>query len=258
MPIDANDLYNDFIATVNTFQGGFYPPASVFIRVANDISNEMWEQKTDEAENNQKNQDDLAPFLKTKNCIVDASNQTYGIFKYPDDYGAYSSAGIAVYQGKTVGYSDCDICGSKPQYDEEEKYQMIQRYLDNIVEHDVKKISNSKWRNCLSSITKPPTLEKPKITEENRGFKVAPRSISVVLLDYYTPPIPATFVYTTVPGNPQTGAGDQIIYNKAASTPFQWGSTLVNEFLWKLGTKFGLYTQSQFLAQFSNQKEKGK
>lgn len=257
MPIDTNDLYNDFIATVNTFQGGFYPPATVFIRVVNDISNEMWVEKTNEAENNQQNQDDLYPFLKTKNCIVNSSNVTYGVFDYPKDYGAYSSAGIAVYQGKTVGYDDCDVCGSKKQEDDEEKYQMIQRYLDNIVEHDVKKISNSKWRNCLSSVTKPPTLEKPKITQKNNVLYVAPRTISVIIFDYYTEPIPATYAYTTVPGNPQTGAGDQIIYNKSASVPLEWSTNVINEFLWRLGVKFGLYTKDQFLTQFSNQKTKG-
>ncbi len=254
MPIDPNDLYNDFIALVNTFQGGFYPPASVFIRVANDISLDMWNRKTEQAENSNQIDDNLYPFQKTKNCIVVNTNQTYGIFNYPDDYGAYSAARIAVYQGKTVGYDDCDICGSKPEYDEEEKYQMIQRYLDNIVEHDVKKIGSSKWGSCLSSLTKPPTLEFPKITQTNKGYKVAPRQVSVVILDYYVEPTPATFMFTLAPGNPQTGSGDQMIYNKAASTPFQWNLNVVNEFLWELGVRFSVYTKDNFLAQISNKK----
>lgn len=250
MPIDTNYLYESFIANVNTFQGGFYPPASVFIKVVNNISNEMWEQKVNEAENNQKNQDELQPFLKTKNCIVSNTNQTYGLFDNPADYGGYSSARIIVYQGKTVGYEDCTTCGNKPEYDEEERYQMVQRYLDGIVEHDVKKINNSKWGSCISSVTKPPTLEKPKITQTTNGYKVAPRNVSVVLLDYYTRPVDATYDYTTVPGNPQTGSGDQIIYNPN-SIKLQWNSTVINEFLWNLGVRFSIYTRDQFLAQVS-------
>lgn len=256
--IDPNDLYNDFIATVNTFQGGFYPPASVFIRVANDVSIEMWEEKTAVAENNQKNQDDLYVFLRTKNCIVVATNTNYGMTNYPEDYGAYSSARVVLFQGKFVGYEDCETCGSKPDQDEEERYQQVQRYLDGLVEHDVKKINNSKWGNCLSSETKPPTFEKPKITQVNKGFKVAPRGIPVIVLDYYINPAAATFEFTKVPGNPQTGAGDQIIYNKNTSVPFQWNKNVINEFLWRLGERFGIYTRDQFLAQYSNQKQKEK
>ena len=256
MPISTGHLYNSYEALVNTFQGGFTPPVNVFMRAANDINNEMWEEKTSDAENNQKNQDDLSPFLSTKNCIVLSTNVTYGFYEYPKDYGQFSSARVAVYQGKTVGYEDCVTCGNKPEYDEEEKYQMVQRYLDGIVEHDVKKINNSKWANCLSSVTKPPTLQKPKITQDKKGFKVAPRPVSVIIMDYYTPPIPATYAYTTVPGNPQTGSGDQIIYDEANSIPFQWGSTLINEFLWRLAVRFGVYTKDQFLTQFSEMKAK--
>jgi len=257
MPIDSNYLYQNFINTVNTFQGGWYPPASTFISVANDISYEMWDAKTETAENNEKNQDDLYPFLKTKNCIVASSNNHYGTFDDPTDYGQYSSASIAVYQGKTVGYDnlDCVTCNNK-KIDEQERYELVQRYLDGIVEHDVKKIANSKWANCLSSLTKPPTLEFPKITKTSTGFKVAPRNVSVVIFNYYKEPTKATYAYTTVPGNPQTGAGDQIVYDKNNSIPFEWNVNLINEFLWRLGERFGLYTQNQYMAQFSNQMKK--
>jgi len=257
MPIDANDLYNNFISTVNTFQGGWYPPASVFINSANDVSFEMWDAKTEEAENNEKNQDDLYPFLRTKNCIVSNSNQHYGLFDDPADYGQYSSASIVVYQNKTVGYEgiECVPCNNK-KIDEQEHYELVERYLNGIVEHDVKKISNSKWSNCLSSLTKAPTLSEPKITKTSKGFKVAPRNVSVILLNYYKEPTKATYVYRSVSGNPQTGSGDQIVYDANASIPFEWNTNLINEFLWRLGERFGVFTKDQFIAQFSNQMKK--
>lgn len=257
MPIDANDLYNNFISTVNTFQGGWYPPASTFINVANDVSYEMWDAKTEDAENNEKNQDDLYVFLRTKNCIVSNSNQHYGLFDDPSDYGQYSSASIALYQGKTVGYTDFEcVESSSKKIDEQQRYELVEKYLDGIVEHDVKKIANSKWSNCLSSLTKPPTLSKPKITKTSKGFKVAPRNVSVIILNYYKEPTRATYVYTNVPGNPQTGAGDQIVYNKNASIPFEWNVNLINEFLWRLGERFGCFTRDEFIAKFSNTMKK--
>lgn len=255
MPFSSDILYQRFIATVNTFQGGYYPPASVFIKVANDISLDMWKHKTDEAENNQQNIDDLSPFLQTKNCIVTQSNNSYGTFIYPTDYGQYSSARIILYQGKTVGLEDCVTCGAKKNEDEIERYQMVQRYLDGIVEHDVKKIDNSKWGNCLSSVTKPPTLKEPKITQWINGFKVAPRMVSLIVLDYFTTPIPATYDYTTIPGDPQTGSGDLKIYNPN-SVKFQWDESLIPEFINRLAEFYGLYTRDQFLTAVATPKVK--
>lgn len=248
MPIDTFKLYNSFCSWANTFQGGFYRPQTDFILAVNNISNQVWTEKTDEAENNQSVNDDLAVFLKSKNCIVEAINKVYGRVPYPNDYGAYSSARILLYEGKTVGDKDCETCGSKPEADEEERYQMVEKYLNGLEEVDCSKVDNSKWAACLSHLTKGPTLNSPKMTQNKDGLIVAPRRVSVVVLDYYTTPVDATFKYTISPGNVQTGAGDQLIYDPT-SVPLQWKESMINEFVIRLGERYGIFTRQQFLTQ---------
>lgn len=257
MPIDTFKLYNSFCSWANTFQGGFYRPQSDFILAVNNISNQLWQEGTGDAENNQQLNDELAVFLKTKNCIVEAVNRVYGRVPYPADYGAYSSARIMLYNGQTVGDKDCETCGSKPEADEEEKYQMVEKYLNGLEEVDCSKVDNSKWAACLAHLTKGPTLHSPKMTQNKDGLIVAPRKVSVVILDYYTTPVDATFKYTISPGNVQTGAGDQIIYDPT-SVPLQWKESMINEFVIRLGERYGVFTRQQFLFQAANAEKNGR
>ncbi len=255
MPIDTFKLWSSFSSWANTFQGGFYRPQSDFILAVNNISNQVWTEKTDEAENNQQLNDELAVFLKTKNCIVQNANSLYGKIPYPDDYGAFSSARLLLYEGKTVGDKDCEVCGSKPEADEEEKYQMVEKYLDGLEEVDCSKIDNSKWAACLSHLTKGPTLNSPKLTQNKDGLVVAPRRVSVIVMDYYTTPRDAEFKYTVAPGNVQTGAGDQIVYDPT-SLPLQWKESMINEFVIRLGERYGIFTREQFLVQVASVQRK--
>lgn len=249
MPIDTFDLWTKYTAFVNTFQGGFTPPATVFMPAVNDISNEMWEEKTAIAENDNKVEDDLSPFIKVKNCTVSNTGKSFGSFLYPKNYGRFSSARLLIHDGKFCAEEGVEFhCKEE---DDQEKFERVERYLDAIKEVEVVKISNSKWASCLTHLTKGPTTTKPKVTQVDYGFNVAPREVSVIVLSYFVRPTDATFAYTTPPGNIQTGSGDQIIYNKAGSIPLEWSSTLVNEFLWRLAVRFGLYTRDQFMAQMS-------
>ena len=252
--IDIFDLWTAFNGLVNSTQGGFYPPVTVFMSAVNTISRAMWDEKNDRAENNQNLEDDLFPFIATKNCIVrNGASSTYGIFDYPKDYGAYSAARMILYKGKVV--EGDEECGNK-SIDDQTRYELIDKYLDEVIEVNVRKISNSKWASCLSSITKAPTLESPKILQTNTGMKVAPRKIGVIVLDYYTSPVDAVFAYDTTAGNLQTGSGDQIIYNKDKSTQLQWSYTLIDEFLWRLAERFGIATKDTFLTQYAASKIK--
>jgi hypothetical protein len=86
-------------------------------------------------------------------------------------------------------------------------------------------------------------------------FQIAPRNISVVVLDYYRLPKIATFVYTTTPGNVDTGSGDEIVYNSKASQPLEWDGSLRNEFLVNLGERYGLFTRDQFVSNITQQQK---
>ena len=66
-------------------------------------------------------------------------------------------------------------------------------------------------------------------------------------------PIKATFVYTTVPGAPQTGSGGQIIYNKNQRQALPWPTTMIPEFLTILGGKYSTFVEDGFLSQSATQ-----
>lgn len=247
--IDLFDLYQSFLSYVNTFAGGWFRPQTDFEKACNDISNELWDMYTPLAEKDQAAKDKLVYFLTSKNVIVTSGSTFYGTVTPPPDYGRYASARIIVHKGdKCVPCADVDggkCCNGEFKTQEE----ITDEYFDNIQEVKVENISNLRWGSVGGHKTKKPTLEKPKITQVDGVFKVAPRKVSVLVLDYYVRPRPAVFAYTVVPGNPQTGAGGQIVYNRNNSLPLQWPTTVVNDFLVRLGARFGLFTKDQFVTQ---------
>jgi hypothetical protein len=137
----------------------------------------------------------------------------------------------------------------------ESQDQINEAYYASMCERTVDKVDNQRWGAVCEHLTKMPTFDNPKLTQLNAQFKVAPREVSVIVLDYYVRPTPAVFAYTVAPGNVQTGAGDQLLYNKALSKPFPWPTTMVNEFLIRLGERYGLFTRDQFMAQTSTQQK---
>ena len=246
--IDPYDLYLRFCSLVNTFQGGFFRPQTDFERAANDAYMDIWKDLTARAEKTQEITDNLVAFTKTEKIICSAKDNYYGIAKYPTDYARFSDASILVKGDVTV---------DPPAYDadDNDKIEAREKYLDDVKEYFVEKVDNSRWAACLQHLTKGPTLENAKMTQGDGGFKVAPRKISVIVLTYYTEPEYVKFAYTVAPGNVETGAGDLIVYNKNASGVFKFPSTMINDFLWRLGETYGIFTKDQFLTQITN-KEK--
>lgn len=241
MPIDPNDLLKDLQSKVNFSQNSWFRPETDFIRGVNETSIKLWNEKTGQAEKSQEIKDQLMPFLKSKNIAVNTSATYYGIAAKPSDYGRLASARIVVHNDTTlpdkgVDSGKCD--GFKT--DEEIKDE----YYDNIKEAVCEIIDNQRWGSYVTHLTKGPTLEKPGITQINNSFKVAPRKISVIALDYYIEPTPATYLYSVTAGNPQTGSGDQIVYNPN-SVKLQWPEQMKNEFLEELVKWYQLYIKDQ-------------
>ena len=236
---------------VNTFTGGWFRPQTDFIRAVNNISISLWNKWTDEFEKSQKNDDRLLPFLKSKNIIVQNQNNYFGLANYPVDYGSYATSRLmisgetcvpcqSVDNGKCEGFKTTD--------------EITQDFLNTVEEIKVEKVDTQKWASCLSHLTKCPTLAKPKLTQFQNGFKVAPRQVSVLVLDYFVRPKKATLVYTTTLPDTNTGAGDQIVYDLVHSVPLEWPDIVRDEFLWSLGERYGYFTREQFLTSFANQK----
>lgn len=258
------ELWLDFKSWVNTQQGGFMPPQSVFIRAANIASMELWKKWTRMAEKSQEIKDNLFPFLVSKNIITTKSNSFYGTFEPPKNYGRYATAKILLTKkNETVPSIEIDkgkCCkGQKvnvkfvPITDGSEK----EDYFNNTTESDVDIVDNQKWSAMLKHLTKKPTFEKPKMTQLNGVFKVAPRDVSVVVLNYYIEPVDAVFGYKPNPGNVQTGSGGAIVYDKNTSVNFQWTKQAKPDLLEMLKEVYiGFTRDGQFQGINSAQKQR--
>lgn len=242
--IDPYDLYTDFKAWVNTQQGGFFPPQSVFTKVLNIANFRLWNKWTAQAEKSQEIKDNLFPFLVSKNVTTKNANSYYCIAPQPENYGRFASAKILL-NGENKCVDDKRI-GAKT--DEE----LAQDYYDNVTESEVEMIDNQRWASLLKHLTKKPTFENPKITQINNEFKVAPKEVSVIVFNYYTIPKPAVFVYTVPPGNLQTGAGGQIVYNANASQSLQWPITVKEYLLETMKKVYIQYTRDMVFAKIEN------
>lgn len=268
MPIDPFILYNRFQSYVNTFQGGWFRPQTDFQNATNDISNDLWQKLTKQAEKSQEVRDSLGPFLRSKNCIVKPSKSYFGVFYAPPDYGRFASARIITRNDECLPCAEIEEQGKCAEANISSQEQITEDYYAGMCERQIDMIDDQRWGSVCQHVTKAPTLENPKMvqysidvpglnktTVSKISFKVAPRSVSVVVLDYYIQPKDCVFGYSVAPGNIQTGAGDQIIYDANKSTPLQWPITVINEFLWRLGERYGFFTRDQFMAQLSTQQK---
>ncbi len=255
--IDIYDIYQSFSSTYNTYIGGWFRPQTDFVQKCNDISKQLWVRWIREAEKSQEAKDNLLPFLVSKNMIVSNAG-VYGTFQPPNDvkkpYGRFSAARIIFAKDKCIPDKNVEKgkCANGKFSSPEE---ITEEYYDSIKQYDVDMIDDQKWGACMAHKTKGPTLDKPKMRQIECGFEVAPRNISVIVLDYYRPPKEATFVYTISPGNVQTGAGDMLAYDQKNSQPLEWPFNVRDEFIIELGIAYSTFTREQFLAQMSNQKK---
>lgn len=240
--IDLYSLWLDFQSAVNTSQNGFFRPETDFVRAANEVTVKLWNKWTAKAEKSQEERDKLFPFLKSKNIAVDTATAYYGVAKKPKDYGRLASVRIVVHENNTcpskeVNDGQCDDWKTDEEFKDE--------YWDNITEYAARIISDQTWGAFCKHLTKGPSLSNPGITQVNDQFKVAPRKVSVIVLDYYIEPTPATYKYTVVAGNPQTGAGDQLVYNANTSVKLQWPEQMRNELLQELKDWYILHIRDQ-------------
>lgn len=258
--IDSYELYLDFCAENNTSQNGFWRPENDFEKNLNLASIKLWNDKIDIAERDQKEIDELRPFLVSKNIIVENQNSFYGVInipvppKYPE-YGRYASARMFLAGETCVPCQDVDQ-GQCINGEFKTDQELAEDYYDTVCETRIDKIDNQRWPSVLQHLTKRPTLLRPKLTQINNQFQVAPRQVSVVSLNYYTKPKPATFVYTLTEPNLQNGSGDVIVYNATQSDPLEWPSTVKNELLAILKNVYiGFTRDSQYQQITSVQKQ---
>lgn len=253
--IDIYELYKAFLSRCNTFVGGWWRPDTDFEVQANIVSKEFWEKYTRQAEKSQEITDDLRTFLRSKNMIVTPANSYYGTFNTPENYGRFASGRLIVAGNACIPCREVDN-GQCANGEFKSQEEITEDYYNTISEVRVEKIENQKWSSVLEHLTKRPTLAAPKMTQVDDKFKVAPRQASVIVLDYYINPSPCKFVYTISEGNPLTGTGDELIYNKNQSSPLPWPETMMGQFVDRLEQIYTQFTRDQVLAQLSTQNTK--
>lgn len=199
------------------------------------------------AEKDQQIRDFLRPFLVSKNLKVQPRNSYYGFLPEPTGYGRWGSARIWTIK------EQCVPCAESKGFKTQE--EITAEYLSEIKEFPVDLVDEQRWAACLNHLTKSPTLSNPKMTQIDNGWRVAPRSVSIVALDWYKIPKEGTFIYTEVAGDPASGEGDYIQYDANASTPLEWPESVLNYFLWKLAKRYGIFIGNTFLSQFAKQEE---
>jgi hypothetical protein len=203
------------------------------------------------SEKSQQIRDFLFPLLISRNIIVKPKNSYYGFLDKPKDYGRWGSARIWTIKEQCVPCAEVDNGKCEGWKSQEE---INEEYYKNIEEAQIDLIDEQRWAACLKHLTKKPTLAKPKMTQIDGGWRVAPRTVSVVALDWYKVPKDGEFKYTIAAGNPQTGAGDYIIYD-TSSQQLEWPEMVLNYFVWHLGSRYGLFTNNQLILQFAEQQK---
>lgn len=255
--IDLFELYEKVCGTFNTQQGGHIRPHRNFVDWVNDVSIELFEEYVAVAEKNQQISDYLTPFLKSVNVVVNPIAGTmYDVIKFPTDYEHYGSARVFYNSNETgcpcqglpiIDGKDGKEC-ENPYQDEDDKIKAQLKSEEGLCESSIIKVDNQRWGSICGHKTMSPTKKNPKITQFDGGFKIAPKQLGVIVLDYYRKPVKATFDYTiTNPGN----IDEYLQYNSGTSTKLEWSSVLVNEFVNRIGKKYGKFIREQFIFETS-------
>jgi len=246
--LDMFDLWRTLIGNVNTQQGGHIKPQGNFQNWVNEISQQLFRDLIKKWENNQVLSDDLAPYLTTVNVTLsDGTNQGYDLLPFPDNYGYFSSCRVLVDEstgcgcmmsGQPIFDTKSGVCKGweDPDYKEiRDKYQG-----QDLCEVSVTKIPNQQFGSACTSVFKKPTIKAPIITQFEGGFKVAPRKLGVLVLDYFKQPVTCVFGYTL-------GPNDEIIYNPATSVQPEWSAALKPYFLAELQKRYGMFVREDFV-----------
>lgn len=254
--INIFDIWQKLMSRVNVQQGGQIRPVTDFEKWYNDASNLIFRRRLAAADLNQIIDDDLSPFLLSANVLcVNQVGQPYSIAAYPSDYVGFANMKILRQRdsercGLAENLPIIDGDGKCKQYEDPDYAVMRQTFAGaNLVETVVNKIDTGKWASCMSHDTKNPTYDSPKTTQFSSGFKVAPKGIPVVVLDYYKTPRAAVFGYTI-------GTGDTIIYDPNTSIQLEWSNTMENEFLVELEKAYGMAVREQGVYQMAENDKK--
>lgn len=216
-------LWLDLKSNTNTKQGGQLRLRD-FNSWVNQISLELFKEKFAQWETEQMVVDSLSrPFLVSKALITSSTGLNYSLLSYPKDYAFFSSARVFIDDKNTVVK-----CGSKDSV------------LSNLCEKNATKVDNARWGSVCTNKIIPPSLERVFITQYEGGFKVAPKEIRFVTIDYLRFPKKAklSFVTASLPNQ---------VLDPANTIDLEWNETVYNEFLARLELNYSKFIREPFM-----------
>jgi hypothetical protein len=241
--MDLFELYNDACADLNTQQSGHLRPQRNFQSWINTISLDLFNHIYSLGGKNQKLKDllDLA-FLKPVNAPLTVSaGVDYDFIAAPANYAYYSSVRAFKNESSNCGciVPGMDILDGERicrGYDDPDFREIRELFKGNSVgETKATKVDNNRWGSALGHKLKKPSWNRVLITEVEGGFKVVPKGMGIVLLDYYRYPTKAFFAYTTNPDG-------SVNYNLAGSTQLDWPLQAKPMFLALIKQRFSSWT----------------
>jgi len=224
MAINIYQLWLDLKSNTNTKQGGQLRVRD-YNNWVNQISIQLFNEKFAAWEKDQMIIDNLSrPFLESKSFITKKTALNFSLLSFPNDYSYFSSARVYKTSDKVV---KCPEPGKKAN-----------SAFADLCEVTATKVNNAQWGAVCTNKIIPPTLDRVFITQYEGGFKVAPKEIGYVTLDYLRLPKKAKLVF--LPGLNQT-------YDSVNSIDLEWNETVINEFLARLQIAYSEFIREQFL-----------
>jgi hypothetical protein len=252
--IDLFELYQDFNSAFNTHQFGFFRPVRDFLPAVEEASNEAFNKLAGKMQKSQVITDLLRPFILSANVVV-KNNGRYDYAPYPDGYEYYSSARIILQKEKACALPGCNVFEDGKCVDHS-KSDLKDFYCNTEFEYEevpFTPVDNSRWGSVTSHRTKGPTMKKPYGTQLSDGFKILPKGIGVVVIDYYRKPKKAKFVYTERKvGNDES----YIEYDANNSEKLEWSEIMKPYFISAMGKRYGLTIQNPLILQQVNNIDK--
>jgi hypothetical protein len=252
--INISEFRTNLLDSINKWRSGSIPPGRQdnFIQQA---SIELLNEKYLAQIQTQKLDDDISIFHKSVNLPVTVpEGLNYGLIQFPTDYIYYWTL-RAFFSGTIDNLNSCG-CPTADNSACNAQTNLIQtpvpiELIPIVKEVNVEKVDSGRWSAVLNHRTKAPTLNHPYCTEYEGGFKVAPRNLSIVTMDYYVLPVKAKFGYQIIQNNVTAVPFYQ--YDPNTSTNIQWGSQVQNELLDRVMKLCAIYLNNPNLYSAANE-----
>ena len=238
--ISICQLYIDFKGANNTWANGHFRPQS-FIYAVHEAQMEIFNELRKAWENNNIVDDNLRNFFISAQVPIKDIKKGV-LIEYPKNYSTFSSLGLFSKTDKSAGLlcSDLDILDVEKKecraLREEEKETGNEVLSNQLIERDIRKVPNQKWRAAVSHEFIKPSIENPICTQYNTGFKVLPKELGNVVLDYLSLPVRPVLNYTKK---------NQAFICDKECVDLAWGEEILPELMSRIKTKYASYTSNQ-------------